>query len=377
MSKEGQTVFKMKRSAAGSVRREFDKIINTIPLPIDMVFNALIFFFNDEDVIGSWAYALNKLKAKGSLYLTPEMRKEFIRYLAQQSAKKFGEKLDTTSRLLLMGATDQEDYISWFMRFPDCLVSNFKKNGTYGCIEGVPRSGKTSLASSFIKILGENFNFQILTNIKIRDAPSYVTTTSLLSELVVLMDSYDHWVCILDETATFVYKKRALSTENIDFENLARFIGKMGGRLLMITHSFELDVPTQLQTWMTERYKKLSLEKVKVDLAGEYLKMHKVIRGVPDAELQFITEDITSLNFDISIHNLLQRIQQGINVRQAVNEQLRDTSAPLPTEELLKQDPNELTIKELGRLLASGIKGDKYNTVLQAFNNKKAHPLTR
>jgi len=50
--------------------------------------------------------------------------------------------------------------------------------------------------------------------------------------------------------------------------------------------------------------------------------MHKLITHVPDAELKYVTEDITSLDFDISIKKLLERVQDNVSVEEAVNEQL-------------------------------------------------------
>ena len=327
MSEEGKTLFYMKRSAAGAVKKALYKIVNEIPLTIDQAYEALVFFFVDEDVIDAWTQLLNKLKVdqvhqEQGMYLPESTRKKFIRYLTIQSSKLFTEKFDTTSRLLIRGATDMDDKLNWFLKWPQCIISNFRETGCYGCVEGVPRSGKTSIACTFMPMFNEYYGFDILTNIKFKEKPDYVYYVKKLSDLVKLMDEKKEWICILDETATFAYKKLALKTENIDFENLGRFIGKMGGRLLMITHSFEMDIPTQLQTWMSERYKKLEKGVMKIDLVGANYKAHKVIDGIPDTELKFITEDITSLQFDISIYKMLQRIQDGVSVSEALNEQI-------------------------------------------------------
>lgn len=327
MSEDSKTLFYMKRSAAGAVKKALYKIVNEIPLTIDQAYESLVFFFVDEDVIDAWTQLLNNLKVsqvnqEKGMYLPEKMRKKFIRYLTIQSSKLFTEKFDTTSRLLIRGATDMDDRLNWFLKWPQCIISNFKDIGCYGCIEGVPRSGKTSMACTFMPMFNKYYGFDVLTNIKIDDAPDYIYYVKKLSDLVKLMDERKDWICILDETATFAYKKLALKTENIDFENLGRFIGKMGGRLLMITHSFEMDIPTQLQTWMSERYKKLDKETMRIDLAGANYKAHKIIEGLPDTELLFVTEDITSLQFDISIYRMLQRIQDGVSVNTALNEQI-------------------------------------------------------
>jgi hypothetical protein len=121
------------------------------------------------------------------------------------------------------------------------------------------------------------------------------------------------WICILDETATYIPKQRAMSETNIDFVNLCRFVGKLGGRLILITHDFDRDIPTILQTFISERYEKIDLDKMQVTLGrqGGYIKMYETIRDIPDAELKFITEDITSVDFDISVAKLLQDIQES------------------------------------------------------------------
>lgn len=360
MSEENKTLFLMKRSAAGAVKKKLSQIINAIPLTIDEAYDGLVFFFVDEDVIDSWTQLLNKLKMEQHLeetgmYVPEHIRKKFIRYLTIQASKLFTEKFDTTSRLLIRGATDTDDVLNWFLKWPECILSNFKDNGCYGCIEGVPRSGKTSLACTFMPIFHEAFGLEIITNIKIKDQPDYIHYTTKLSSLVKLMDEKKRWVCILDETATFAYKKLALKTENIDFENLGRFIGKMGGRLLMITHSFEMDIPTQLQTWMSERYKKLDSTTVRIDLAGKNYKAHKLIEGVPDTELKFVTEDITSLQFDISISKMLARVQDGVSVSTALNEQLAYRN-------------NTERIAQLKVMIGSGIKGEEWKRARAELN---------
>jgi hypothetical protein len=319
-----QTLFSMKRSASAAVRKTFNELYEKIPLYINDAIDAVIFFFVDEDVNRSWMYFLNQKKQKNEICLTPEERNEFMMDLSAQAMKKFTFELDPASRLLMMGATNVADSINFHMKFPDALVSNFRLPGTYGCIEGNPRFGKTSLAVTLMPIINQRFGFDILTNIVIDDAPEYIVYVQKLSHLVTLMAKHKNWVCILDETATFAGKKRALSTANIDFENLARYVGKMGGRLIMITHSFEMDIPTILQEWTTERYRKIELDRAKVILSreGGFFKMNRIVTGIPDAELKFKSEDITSLHFDISIKKLLERIQDDVSIEDAIREQL-------------------------------------------------------
>jgi len=324
LTRQTETMFKMKRSASAAVKKAFNELIDTIPLPINKAMESIIFYFVDEDINRSWLYYLNKLKMEGKLYLTEEERQEFMADLSSQAMKKFTYELDPSSRLLIMGATNDRDTINFHMRFPDCLVSNFKLPGTYGVIDGLPRTGKTSLATTFMEILYQ-IDFNIITNIALDDPPHYIHYVRKLSDMVKVMDEQNRWVAILDETGTFVGRKRAVSKENVDFENLARFVGKMGGRLILITHSFELDVPSLLQEWTTERFSKTALDTAMVHLSrdGGYIKMHKQITGIPDADMKYITEDITSLQFDISIKKLLQRIQDGVSIKKAVDEQLQ------------------------------------------------------
>ena len=320
-----ETMFKMKRSASAEVRKKFQEMNELVPLSVNDVMEAVIFFFVDEDVNRSWMYFINAKKEQGVEYLKPEERREFLLDLSAQAMKKFTYELDPSSRLLMMGAGQFRDTINWHMKFPDTLVSNFRLNGTYGCIDGRPRSGKTALAVNLMKIINERFNYDIITNIVIDEKPDWIKYVQKLSDMVVEMQRSDDFVCVLDETGTFVGRKRALSVENVDFENLARFIGKMNGRLILITHSFELDVPTILQSWTSEKYTKIKLEQVKVVLSreGGFVKMNKLITGVPDAEMKFRTEDITSLHFDISIKQLLQEIQDGISIDKAIEHQVQ------------------------------------------------------
>lgn len=310
-SDQNITQFKMKRSAAWNARQDFNAASNMNPLPIPTCFDLLQRFFVDSDVIQSWALALNKMLENGEDYLTDAQRRDFLADSTVQFSKKATFELDPISRLLIMGSGGKSEGISWFMRFPDCLVSNFKIPGTFGVIDGLPRTGKTSVACCFARILGEVFHMKIITNIVIKDPPDYYVIVSSLSAMIKEMVAPGKFVAILDETATYIPKKRALANELMDFEALARFIGKWRGGLIVITHSFERDVPSLLQEWTTEKYKKIELELMRVDLdkQGGHITLHKTIKHVPDTSFKFITEDTVALNFDIKVSKMLQEIQ--------------------------------------------------------------------
>ena len=307
----GVTQFKMKRSAAWSARQDFNLLQELNPLPIMSCFDLLQRFFVDSDVIQSWALALNKLIEKGEDYLSDQQRRDFISDATIQFAKKATFELDPVSRLLIMGSGSRPEGMSWFMRFPDCLVSNFKAPGTFGVIDGLPRTGKTSLGCSFAKLLGEIFHFRIITNIVIKNPPDYYIIVGTLGQMVKEMVRPGKFVAILDETATYIPKKRALAKELMDFEALARFIGKWKGGLIVITHSFERDVPSLLQEWTTEKYKKIELSMVRCDLEKHngFVTLHKTIKDVPDTDFDFVTEDTVALKFDINISQMLNDIQ--------------------------------------------------------------------
>ena len=308
-----QSMFRMKKSAAWQARDDFKALTLQSPLPLSECWEILQRFFIDSDIVESWTLMLNKLADRGEDFLNDRQRNDFLSDATIQFTKKATYELDPISRLLIMGSGSAPDTINWNMRFPDCLFSNFKISGTFGCIDGLPRTGKTSLASSAIKILGEVFHQKVITNIAFKELPEYVLYVPTLSSMILnMVEKRDEkFTAILDETAVYIYKKKALSVENTDFESLARFIGKWKGNLIVISHSFERDIPSLLQIWTTERYHKVSLDTVDVNLdkQGGLIKLHKRISGVPDAELLYVTEDTTALNFDISVARLLQEVQ--------------------------------------------------------------------
>lgn len=307
----------MKRTASADMQQNFEKVVSEIPLKVETARMATALFFVDNEYVKVW----NKKLDSYHINLPPRARQLFLAHLNNQYSKLITEKIDPTSRVFVRSYNAETKHRSWFLKWPQCIISNFKEVGTYGCIEGVPRSGKTSLGCVFMDLFYNEFGIQTLTNIKINNEPEYVHYVQKLSQLVKKMNELDRWICILDETATFADKKVALSKGNIDFENLARFIGKMGGRLLMITHSYERDIPTRLQDWMTERYRKVDKKILHCFNTGRNYKGREKIKDVPDTDFYFITEDITSLQFDISIKQLLQDIQDSISVEKALQRQ--------------------------------------------------------
>jgi hypothetical protein len=336
----------MKRTASSDMQENFEKIINEIPLKVETARLATALFFVDNDYVKVW----NKKLDEYETYLPKQARQIFLSHLNNQYSKLITEKIDPISRVFVRSYNKDVKYTSWFLKWPQCLVSNFKDVGSYGAIEGVPRSGKTSLGCLFMEVLAADFGIETLTNIKIKNPPGYIHQANVLSELVQLMYDKKRWICVLDETATFADKKTALKTENIDFENLARFIGKMGGRLLMITHSYERDIPSRLQDWMTERYKKISITEMECYNFGKYYKGIEKVKDIPLTTLQFVTEDITSLKFDISIELLLQEVQGKKTVTEALKNIEKYKNKSVRVLEYYKKHP-EMSGLEISRKL--------------------------
>lgn len=344
---------KMKRTASADMQKNFEKIYIENPMAIDTARRATAQFMVDEDFISIWNKKLNKWEWAGQQKLTNQQRRIFLAHLNVQYSKLITEKLDPLSRVFVRSYNKDEKGVSW--KFPQCLLWNFDFNkasqGIYGCIDGVPRSGKTSFACTLMPMFNE-LGIEVITNIAIDNKPDYIHNTKKLSDVVKLMHELDKWVLILDETATYVDKKRALSAGNIDFENLARFIGKMGGRLIMITHDFDKDIPTRLQEWMTERFTKFEKEKMRVILSGPKFKFFDNVKHIPDAELEFSTEDITSLKFDISIKKLLEDVQEGTPVDKALEKQMKPKE-----KQLTKKD-------QIINLISKGMKNKKIAEIL-------------
>jgi len=316
MSKDTE---KMRRTAAAEMQKNFEEVITENPMSIETASKSTSLFFCDVDYVKVWNKKLGDMLDDGRTVLTPKQRQVFIQHLNIQYSKLITEKMDPLTRVFVRSYNTNDRSISWFLDFPACLLRNFKDVGVYGCIDGVPRSGKTSVACLFMPIFNDKLNLQVITNIAINNPPEYIHQAKTLYDVVMLMHKLDSWVLILDETATYVDRKRALSSSNIDFENLGRFVGKMGGRLIMITHSYDRDIPPRLQEWMTERYTKQSKKWMKVVLTGRHYKAFDYIKDIPDAELEFVTEDITSLEFNLPIDKLLEKVQDGTPVNIAAD----------------------------------------------------------
>jgi hypothetical protein len=343
----------MKRTASADMQKNFESVIIENPITIDTARRATARFMVDDDYIKVWNKKLNDIEESGGDRLSNKQRRVFLSHLNLQYSKLITEKLDPISRVFVRSYAEDRKSIPW--DFPDCLLWNFNfkgaSQGVYGCIDGVPRSGKTSFACTLMPMF-DKLGIKVITNIAINNAPDYIYQTKRLSEVVNYMDEIDKWVLILDETATYVDKKRALSKGNIDFENLGRFIGKMGGRLIMVTHSFDKDIPTRLQEWTTERFTKKETKRMRVVLSGNKFKFFDMVGDIPDTELEFVTEDITSLKFDISISELLEWIQDGGKIKDFLKEDDDKT-----TKKLTKKD-------QILKLLAQGVSGKKIAELL-------------
>jgi len=308
----------MKRTASAEMQQNFEKVINEIPLRVETARLATALFFVDNDYVKVWNKKLDSYQEK----LPPRARQLFLAHLNNQYSKLITEKIDPTSRV---------------------FVRSYNP----------------------VKMFYEDFGIETLTNIKINNEPDYVHYVQKLSDLVQEMNNLRRWICILDETATFADKKVALSKGNIDFENLARFIGKMGGRLLMITHSYERDIPTRLQDWMTERYKKVDKTILHCYNQGKLYTGNEKIKDVPDTDFYFITEDITSLQFDISIKQLLQDIQDNISVERALRMQKKPITTYEKVVDYRKRHKN-ISQKEIAKVF-----GISQATVCEHLQNYK------
>ena len=377
MSDDNRQKTAMRSTASGKLKEGYDELLRKDPLSVQEALAGISLYFVDEDVADTWATKLTQID-KERWMLTADERRLFHRYLYTQFAKLVTYQLDPLSRVFVRGHENESNYTSFHIKWPQCIISNFKETGCYGCIDGVPRSGKTSLACTFMEMFYKDFGIETITNIKFRKKPDFVSYAQKLSDLVTHMEEKKRWICILDETATFADKKTALKRENIDFESLARFIGKMGGRLMLVTHSFSRDVPTRLQEWTTEHYTKLSKTTVNAYNQGKFYKGLNKIKDVPDTTLKFVTEDITSLMFDININKLLSDVQNGISVKAAIAEQKVEKSnkgsARVPKKALIMAEFDYTDGKKPD---AEGL-AKKYNSTTQTIYNihnkwKKLH----
>lgn len=349
-------LFHMKRSASGEAKKLYQQYWKK---PEDMTYEDLFeimqCFWIDQDKIQAMAKKLlDMMEAREDL--TPEVMKLFRIESTVQYAKKTTFQLDPTSRLLMMGTGDDKDYQSWMQRYPDCLVSNFKKTGTYGAITGPPRSGKTDFACLLMEVLMDPFHMNIITNIKIDDPPEGIIYVTKVSELVRALVENKKSVVVLDETGSVIPKKRALSKRNINYESLTRYIGKLDGRLIMITQDFYKDIPTLIQGWITERYKKKGIYMVDIDLTrpNGYVKLHKIFRDLPKTKLKYRTEDITGIEFDLDIDELLQKVASSDNKGKAILKYIdkleKDTPDEIEVLETPEKDHTQMN-KDLAKLI--------------------------
>ena len=342
---------KMRRTASFIALRNWRNMINRRPMDFNTMRKIMENYFVEKDVIHSWNVVIEKGRTIGEQFIPERMIDKFLSDCTEQFSVKTNTELDTLTNAFLMGSST-DGGISINLRFPDCLVSNFKLAGTYGCIYGLPRSGKTSLACYFMSIFDKVQHMDVITNIPIDNKPDWIHLEKKLSGIIRQMVLIKKWICILDETATYIPKQRAMSETNIDFINLCRFVGKLGGRLILITHDFDRDIPTILQTFISERYEKVDLDKMTVTLGrqGGYIKMYETIRDIPDAELKFITEDITSVDFDISVAQLLQDVQEATSHKDmliALDKQLERKEPHADTSD---------AVDEMMQLIADGTK---------------------
>jgi len=386
---ESLKVWYRKEYATQGAKHEFERHMS-MPMTLDNMEYIIRYFFVDQDVMADWLETIRAIRIiKDNINDGNEIRKIIVPvghdeieltaenidevkknldYLFRidaniQYAKKITYEVDPTSRVLFMsGSQEQEPDLSWYMIRPEIFTYNFQYSGTYGCIYGSPRSGKTDFACKLMEIFGKK-KYQIITNIKINNAPNYIHYTTLISDTIRYMFQYDKWVMILDETGKDIPKRRALSDRNINFENLARFIGKLGGRVILITHSFERDVPTLIQDWTTEKYLKKSKKRLWVDLEkDEGIKMHKLFGDVEPTTLEFITEDISGIAFDIDIKALFEKISMGNGKRQKeialkfIENKKKKKCSPEEIADMVKEKARRQSVTEACREVAKKVK---------------------
>ena len=138
----------------------------------------------------------------------------------------------------------------------------------------------------------------------------------------------------------------------------------------MVTHDMSRDVPPILQSWITEVFRKIKLDEMYAILNKPGgLHMNRMICDIPDSNLSFISEDITSLNFDISIKKLLSEIQTMKGVEK--DEQRRAVLTWLDKNK--KTDDDRQKAEEDVRIRAERAYG-KFTTLLEkGFSKMKAY----
>ena len=319
---EDKKVWKMKRAAAEDAAYKFRKLMDSV-LDVKKCKWIIQHFFVHEDKIAAVLRALHKIEANGG-NLDMKMadgrtfREWFEEISYMEYVSKFTYFADPTSMVLEMGSREVEDKsYSWQMYNPNLFIANFRNRGTFGVIDGSPRQGKTDFGCLLIEEMLKE-GMQIKTNIKIEGSPpgifQFTKITDFLRNVVQHHDYYDPddiWVVIIDEFAQLSHKKRAMSTRVIHFEHLARIIGKLGGSLIMIVHDFEKDVPTLLQRWTTQKYRKMSKKLVLIELQGDRIKFFDYVSNIPPTNLKFITTDMAAVQFDVDMEKLWNALAEA------------------------------------------------------------------
>jgi len=322
METEEKKIWEMKKAAAEDAAYKFRKLMDGV-LDVKKCKWIIQHFFVHEDKIAAVLRALHRIEQNGG-NLDIKMadgrtfREWFEEIAYMEYVSKFTFFADPTSMVLEMGSRDVEDKAySWQMYNPNLFIANFRDRGTFGVIDGSPRQRKTSFACLLMEEMIKE-GMTIKTNIKIERAPpqifQFTKISDFLKNVVQHHDYYDPndiWVVIIDEFAQLSHKKRAMTNRVINFEHLARIIGKLGGSLIMIVHSFEKDVPTLLQSWTTQKYRKMNKKLVLIELQGERVRFFDYVSNVPDTKLKFITTDMAAVQFDIDMEKLWNAIAEA------------------------------------------------------------------
>lgn len=249
------------------------------------------------------------------LPLDQQLDEDEERVLHALAVGQFVEKVgsfDALSQICIGTASNEKRYEPWTLYNPAAFLGGFAQPGHFGLIHGPALGvGKTSFAVLLMPHALQSPDVHVLTNIWVsppEDMEERVHQVSKLSDILriglELESQGKRWLCILDEALFFFSRQEPMSKDVRDFDRFIRWVRKLNGCIILITHFEERDIPEKAKPFLTTRFKKPSKGVVHVDIRTDQYVIVRRITGVPNATWPFETKGKAGLDMDIDIAHL-------------------------------------------------------------------------
>lgn len=253
-----------------------------------------------------------------------EIIEGFKNTIYHQLNKKI-QRMDQLSQIVAMELNPTHDADEYWMLSPE-VYTDWVGPPHYSIITAPKGKGKTSTEAKMAQALYERESHLVVGNIPMKgnvNVEGYTNVTLFSDALLEAVKNTREGVNTLlswDEATLSLMKAQATRKTSITFEKVDTLLRKLKVDI-QISYVLEKDVHTRLEQQWSQWLKKLDKRTISIEQrqGNKTQSFFKVIKGWPDAEWPYDSENFDVLEIDLDVDDLLSAIRNTASLEDKLN----------------------------------------------------------